>query len=154
MKVPFFDIKAFAVEYFWSWEMGEDFDWLKKEWVKFEEHFSTKEEAETFILVLSYIYSSFCHESFFLKSSEGKMTVKEYIDDFIPQHPEFIERIEGKIIPTLNLLLRVYNNPTEVLRELVSIAIGFELPHPDGYKYIEWLFRDRYKEPDVEDAIF
>jgi len=150
MKVPFYKIKNFAIEYFYAWEHGEDFDWLNKEWPKFEEHFQDVTEAEDFILVLAYIYSAFCHESFFLKSSEGVLTVQEYVNEFEKEHPEFIERINKKFDFTLELLLKAYNKPTEILREIVSIAIAFELPHPDGYEYIRELFKDKYKEPDIK----
>ncbi|HCE56618.1 MAG TPA: hypothetical protein DER09_02195 [Prolixibacteraceae bacterium] len=68
MRIPFKDIRLFAVEFFYAWEHGEDFDWLKKEWHRFESYFSDREDAEDFILALAYIYSAFCYESFFLKA--------------------------------------------------------------------------------------
>ncbi len=154
MKVPFYDIRLFAAAHFYSWENGEDFDWLKKEWTKFENHFQDVQEAEDFILVLAYIYATFCHESFFLKSKEGVMTVWDYAKDIEPEHPEFMERINKKFDFTLDILLKVYDRPSEFLRELVSIAIDFELPHPDGYEYIKELFKDKYKEPDIDSFIF
>jgi hypothetical protein len=150
MIVSFNDIRIFAVTYFYAWENGEDFDWLKKEWRKFAPHINDKKEAEDFILVLAYIYSAFCHESFFLKSKEGIMTVREYANDLGQEHPEFVERINKKIDFTLELLLKAYHRPVVFLRELVSIAIGFELPHPDGYEYIKELFKNKYNEPDID----
>jgi len=146
----FYDIRDFAAEHFFIWENGEDFDWLKREWHKFQDHFQNQTEAEDFILVLAYIYSAFCHESFFLKSNAGMLTIPEYVNEFEPEHPEFIERIDKYSDCCLELLLKTYSKPVEVLRELVSIAIAFELPHPDGYEYIRKLFTNVYKEPDVD----
>jgi hypothetical protein len=151
--LAFSNVKKFAVEHFNAWEHGEDFDWLKKEWHIFEPHISEQKEAEDFILTLAYIYSAFCHESYFLKSKDGIITVQEYISEFEEEHPEFTERINKKFDFTLELLLKAYNRPSEILRELVSIAIHFELPHPDGYEYIRKLYIKKYKEPDIE-AIF
>lgn len=153
MIVPFYDIRLFAEEHFNAWEHGEDFDWLKKEWHKFEPHISEQKEAEDFILALAYIYSAFCHESYFLKSKEGIVTIQEYVSEFEEEHPEFIERINKKFDFTLELLLKAYKRPSEILREFVSIAIAFELPHPDGYEYIKELFKDKFQDPNI-DPIF
>lgn len=140
--LAFSNVKKFAVEHFNAWEHGEDFDWLKKEWHKFEPHISEQKDAEDFILTLAYIYSAFCHESYFLKSKEGIITVQEYVSEFEEGHPEFTEHINKKFDFTLDLLLKAYNRPSEILRELISITIHFELPHPDGYEYIKELFND------------
>ena len=152
--IPFNDIRIFAAEFFYAWEHGEDFDWLRKEWHKFEPHLSDRTEAEDFILALAYIYSAFCYESFFLKSREGVLTVQECVDEYESKHAEFIKRIENKLDFTLDLLLKVYKRPDEVLREFVTIAIAFELPNPAGYEYIENLFKDIYKEPDIDAIMF
>ncbi|RIJ48758.1 hypothetical protein D1614_09515 [Maribellus luteus] len=151
--LAFSNVKKFAVEHFNAWEHGEDFDWLKKEWHKFEPLISEQKDAEDFILTLAYIYSAFCHESYFLKSKEGIMTIQEYVREFEEEHPVFIERINRKFDFTLELLLRAYNRPSEILREFVSIAINFELPHPDGYDFVKNLFQEKYKERDINSII-
>lgn len=152
--LAFSNVKKFAVEHFYAWENGEDFDWLKKEWHKFEPHVKNTREAEDFILALGYIYFAFCFESFFIKSSEGIATIQDYANETESDLPEFIERTNKKFDFTLDLLLKVYRRPSEVLREFVSIAIAFELPNPAGYDYIENLFKDIYKESDIDPIMF
>ncbi len=149
MKVAFTDIRIFAAEFFYAWENGADFDWLKKEWHKFEPFLKDEREAEDFILALGYIYYAFCFESFFLKRSDAIATVQNYVYETESDLPEFVERTNNKLDFTLDLLLKVYIRPEEVLREIVSLAIAFELPHPDGYKYIIDLFKDKYDESEI-----
>ncbi|HCE56617.1 MAG TPA: hypothetical protein DER09_02190 [Prolixibacteraceae bacterium] len=89
----------------------------------------------------------------FFKSREGLLTVHECVDEYDSKHHEFVKRIENKLDYTLDLLLYVYKRPDEIIREFVSIAIAFELPHTDSYEYVQKLFQDKYKEQDFE-AIF
>jgi hypothetical protein len=147
-EIRFYDIRIFAVNFFYAWEDGVDFNWLRKEWPKFKPHFANQNEAEDFVLVLAYIYSVFCVESYFEKSCDSILTIQEYVNETAPDHLEFTDRISNKIDVTLDLLLQIYIHPSEFLRELASIAIDFELPNQEGYKYILGLFKDKYNEPE------
>lgn len=150
--LDFYNIREIACQHFYKWEQGEDFVWLKNEWHKFEPHLKTKNEVENFILVLSDIYEHFCSESYFAKISDEDVKKYDWIienPNLEPENPELTKIIEQFFDRTLDILLEVYKNPDEILRQFISIAIGFEVPHPDGYEYILNLFKDKYNE--IED---
>lgn len=149
----FYNIKEFACKHFYSWEEGEDFIWMKNEWHKFLPHLNNLEEVESFILTLSNFYEKFCGEAYFAKISDED--VKKYpwiIENPNPptEEPEVIERITKFHDKTVEILLKVYGSPSEVLREFVSIAIDFEVPHPDSYKFIFDLCKEIYVEPELK----
>lgn len=147
----FYIIKEFASNHFYKWEEGEDFIWLKDEWHKFESHLKTEQEVEDFILTLSEIYEHFCSEAYFAKITDED--AKKY--DWIIKDPnppvekqEITKRLNEYYDRTLDILLEVYGCPDEILRQFISIAIDFEVPHPDCYKFIDDLFRGKFIEPD------
>ena len=60
---------------------------------------------------------------------------------------EISTRVYNFFDKSLDILLKAYKNPRNIIREFISIAIGFELPHPDCYNYIYGLYKDKYKDP-------
>ncbi|KJF44280.1 hypothetical protein [Draconibacterium sediminis] len=153
----FYHIREFACAHFYIWETGDDFDWLRKEWNKFEPRLKTRTEAEDFILVLADLYEGFCSESYFLKPTYELM--KEFpfiVEDPNPEKedPEIRKRIETFRDQTLNILYEVYESSEEILRNFVSVAIDFEVPHPDGYVYVQELFSELETKKDIEKGAF
>ena len=76
--VTFYKIKDVAVQHFYSWEDGEDFDWLRRNWSKF--NLSSEEDAKAFIYAAGYIYSTYVKEAFFLKHRVEYQTIEEYCE--------------------------------------------------------------------------
>jgi len=150
IKNGFYSIREFACKNFYVWDNGEDFDWLRREWKKFEPMLKSEIDVEDFILTLADIYNSFCQESYFETINEED--AKKYdciIDDTeqnveTPESQEYKERIQNYFNQTLDILLEVYKRPEEVLRQFATIAIDFQLPHNDGYKYVFNLFKSKW----------
>ncbi len=155
VKKDFYNIRQFACENFFAWENGEDFDWLKKEWNKFEPLLKNEKEVEDFILSLADIYNSFCHESYFAKITDEDVKKYDWIIEDTKPNPELPEsrikkeRIQSYFDKTLDILLEVYHCPEEIARQFVTIAISFQLPHEDGIKYIFSLFKNKWN-PDED----
>lgn len=155
MKLDFQFIQRYAHLHFDTWEMHEDFEWLIKEWHKFEPLLKNEKEVEDFILTLADIYNSFCHESYFATITNED--VKKYdwiIEDTEPkiELPEIQiikKRIQNNFERTLDILLEVYECPEEILRQFVTITIDFQLPHYDGYKFVFDLFKKKWN-PDKD----
>lgn len=152
-KKDFYNNRQFACEHFYAWENGEDFDWLKKEWHKFEPYLTNKKEVQDFILTLAHIYNSFCHEAYFAETTNENAKKYEWLFDFVEKDPLKAqiekERVIKNLDKTLDIILKTYEFPNEIARQFVSIAIGFELSNNDGIKYIFDLCRDKWN-PDKE----
>lgn len=148
----FYNIREFACIHFYKWEDGDDFDWLKKEWYKFEPHLKEIQEVEDFILTLADIYGSFCHEAYFENVPDDVKKYPLIIENPNPeptQAPEITKRIQGNYDRTLDILIKVYDCPEEILRQFTAIFIRFQIPNQDGYKYIFDLFKDKW-DPNKE----
>ena len=156
----FHDIREFACKHFYTWEHGVDFDWLKKEWHKFDPHLKDLAEVEDFILTLADIYNSFCHEAYFATVTEEELKkcsgfIKTPEPEPAPDPPETIiikNRIKNNFNKTLDILLEVYRFPEEIIREFSTIYIEFQIPHQDGYDYILNIFKDKFN-PDKDIGI-
>ena len=152
----FYNIRQFACTHFFKWEDGEDFDWLKKEWNKFEPYLNNLEEVENFILTLSDIYGSFCQEAYFERVIEEDVQKYSWIiEDPNPElfeDPKIKKRIERSFDKTLGILLTVYDCPEEILRQFTSIFIDIQLPAYDGYKYVFNLFKDKWNSCNDADS--
>ena len=153
--IDFYNIRQFACEHFYSWEHGVDFDWLKKEWHKFNPHLKDLAEVEDFILTLADIYLSFVHEAYFATITEEDVKKYAWIIEAPepePDPPKTIKiknRIKNNFDRTLDILLEVYNCPEEIIREFSTIYIEFQIPHQDGYDYILNLVKNKF-DPDKE----
>jgi hypothetical protein len=149
----FYNIRQFACEHFFAWEIGEDFDWIKKEWKKFEPHLKNEREVEDFILSLAKIYNSFCHAAYFEDVTDEDIEKYPWIiqdqDSEPSPNQELEKRIENYYDKTLDILLEVYTTPEEILRQFTSVFIDIQLPSYDGYKFIFDLFKDKWN-PDKD----
>lgn len=139
--IEFYDVKDLAIKHFYSWENGEDFDWLRKNFEKF--NLSTIEEANTFIYCMGYIYSTYVSEAIKAKHTDSIMTVELYCkyEDHLTH--EIQRLIEKNLIKTYQRLFDVYHYAEELYREFASISIEFAVPHQDGYKYLKSI-ADKY----------
>tara|TARA_B100000508_G_C11453470_1_gene275416 strand:+ start:1417 stop:1827 length:411 start_codon:yes stop_codon:yes gene_type:complete len=129
--INFYAIKVFACKNFYSWEDGNDFNWLKKEWEKFNDYFQSEKDAKNFIICLSDIYDIFCHAAYF-ESNGSKYSLSQ---------PEHIYTSK-----TLTILLEVYERPEDIYREFSSIKIDWQMPHSDGRKFIYDLLEEKWNE--------
>jgi hypothetical protein len=139
----FYQIRGIACEHFYKWEDGEDFDWLRKEWPKFKRHLNSNQEIEEFILTLAYFYNLFCHISYF----EGESDIEKAI--LKPSSKNDSDQvIYDNFDKTLDILIKVYTCPYEVLRQFSTIFIQYEIPHFDGHRFIYRLFDGRWIDWD------
>lgn len=149
MKNNFFSNREFACQKFYHWETGDDFNWLRKEWYKFEQFLSNKDESKIFILSLAYIYNEFCIKAYSEEYNElDRTSILECSEKAINTNE--ITNLQNKIKPcldkALDIMLDVYGNPEEISREFASITINFQLPYDDGIKYIYNLFEDKWEQ--------
>ncbi|MBN1820754.1 MAG: hypothetical protein JW833_08555 [Prolixibacteraceae bacterium] len=138
--IDFRTIRAFAAKHFYTWPDGQDFNWLRKNWHKFEQYFSTESEAEDFIIALSYIYMAFCIEAYFEKPADVKeyLKISWFVEDYCSDEPFpgcYEEQINRGYKTALEILRKNYH-PDDILREFSSIKIDEFFPHPDGQQYI------------------
>jgi len=129
--IVFYKIKEFACEKFYAWEDGNDFIWLKDEWIKFIDHFYSEKHAKDFICCLSDIYDAFCNAAYF-EPNGSKYQLGQ---------PEHIY-----LNKTLDILLEVYERPEDIYREFSSIKIDWQMPHSDGRKFIYELLEEKWNE--------
>ena len=129
--ISFYKIKEFACKNFYAWEDGNDFLWMKKEWNKFYDDFKTEEQAKKFIECLSDIYDVFCHAAYF-EPTDSKYALGK------PEHTYLSK--------TLEILLEVYERPENIYREFSSIKFDWQMPHPDGRKFIYELMEEKWNE--------
>jgi hypothetical protein len=140
-------IRYIACEHFYAWEDGEDFDWLRKEWPKFQGYLKSNQEIEEFILTLAYFYNLFCLISYFEGASDiEKAILKPSVDD------ESAQVIYHNFDRTLDILLKVYTCPYEILRQFTTIYIQYEIPHIDGHRFIYRLFDEKWDEDKLPDT--
>jgi len=129
--ITFYRIKEFACKNFHAWEDGKDFFWLKKEWGKFSDNFNNEKQANDFIICLSDIYDVFCHAAYF-ESNRSKYELEN------PHHTSLDK--------TIDILVETYERPEDIYREFATIKMDWQMPHPDGRKFIYELMEEKWNE--------
>jgi len=149
--IDFYYIKELAVKHFYAWHDGEDFDWLRKNWSKFE--LETLEEAKIFIYCMGYIYDIYVCEAIKGKYTDRIKTLEEYCEGHDHRTLEIQNLIKDNLLKTYQKLYDVFKYTEELYREFSSITISFEPPHIDGYKYLKGI-ADEYDLEKSKEIIF
>jgi len=155
MSDNFHENRLFALEHFYVWENGEDFDWLQREWEMIGCINSTdKEYVEQYILTLAHIYDMFCHECYEKRCSIDDF--KKYrltVDDTVIEHPaDRLKKANQDEIfdDVLDSLICTYVTPEEIAKQFIGIGISYLLPHEDGVTFIYKLFEGRWDPSEVD----
>ncbi|MFC2117361.1 hypothetical protein ACFLSY_01800 [Bacteroidota bacterium] len=139
--VQFYDVREVAVTHLYILGDGEDFNWLRKNFDKF--NLSSVDEAKTFIYCLGYIYDTYVSEAIKAKHTDRIQTIKEYCDYKDQITSDIQNIIEKNISDALKKILNTFHGAENLYREFASITIEFAVPHQDGYEYLKGM-ADKY----------